>query len=333
MNYNKEYILITGGLGYIGSHVSIKLIKKGYNIIIVDNLSNSQYSVMDEIMKISNSDKETEKILYYEIDIRDNEKLSNIFELNKINTVIHMAGLKSVSESINDPLHYYNNNINGTINLLNVMKKFNCKKIIFSSSATVYGNQKYPVDESAITGQGITNPYGKSKFIIEEILKDLYKSDNKWTIIILRYFNPVGHHKSGLLKEKPSGIPNNLFPFIVGVANKTYSKLNVYGNDYNTIDGTCIRDFIHVSDLAKGHISAIEKIKDSGLYIYNLGSGKGTSVLQLIKKFEEINEVNINYHFTERRKGDLPVVYALVDKINKEIGWKSKKTIDDMCRQ
>jgi len=323
------YILITGGLGYIGSHVAVELVNRNYKIIIIDNLSNCKSETLNIIQKITQKDD----IIFFYIDIRDSHRLyTDIFSKYKIDCVIHMAGSKAVAESIQLPLNYYDNNVSSTIKLLEVMKVFKCYKIVFSSSATVYGKQDYPVDESAQIGSGITNPYGKTKYMIEEILNDLYQSDNQWNIIILRYFNPVGCHESGLLKENPNNLPNNLFPHILRNVNQINSFLSIFGNNYQTYDGTCIRDFIHVVDLANGHATAIQKINQNGVHIYNLGTGKGTSVLELINQFIKVNNVNINYQFKDPRPGDLPITYALVNKAFDQLGWKAEKTLEDICR-
>ncbi len=249
----------------------------------------------------------------------------------EIDWVIHMAGLKAVAESLRQPMQYYTNNLSGTLNLLNVMKAYGCNKIIFSSSATVYGTQTYPVDEEAPTGVGITNPYGQTKFMIERMLMDLGEAEPDWTIVIFRYFNPVGQHPSGLLPENPNGPPNNLFPHVLKSA-RTGSTLTVFGKDYPTPDGTCIRDFIHVQDLARGHICALDKVQTSGVRVYNLGTGQGTTVLQLINQFEETNRFEINWESGPARPGDLPIAFALVGKAERELGWKTEKTLADICR-
>ncbi len=307
-----NYILVTGGLGFIGSHTVVELLLNNYNIIIIDNLINSSIDVIKKIKDITNKN-----FLFFNIDIRDTLRLENLFVGYKINLVIHFASLKSVNESIKNPLQYYDCNVNGTINLLNIMKIHKCYKIIFSSSATVYGNNIYPVNENSPTGNGITNPYGKTKFIIEQILQDLYNSNNNWSITILRYFNPVGAHPSGLLGENPNDTPNNLFPYLLKVSIGKIPLLNIYGNDYDTPDGTCIRDFIHVVDLAKGHVKALEYIfnsEDTKINIYNLGTGKGTSVKELVETFEKVNNVKLSYNYTNKRDGDLPCVYADIEK-------------------
>ena len=331
-------ILVTGALGYIGSHICVQFLNLGQKILAIDNLTNSKIEVLDQIKSITRCSDED--IIFHKMDIRDIIQMDELFRNYKIDFVIHLAGLKAVNESIMKPLKYYQTNVMGTMCLLEIMEKNNCKKIIFSSSATVYGTQKYPVNENDITGQGITNPYGRTKYMLEEILKDLYISDNNWSIVILRYFNPVGAHFSGIIGEDPNDIPNNLFPHILKVANDNetdYKKLRIFGSDYNKddpecIDGTCRRDFIHVLDLADGHICATSKLNDNGLYIYNLGSGCSTSVLEIVKAFEKINNVPINYEYSSRREGDLPNVYAIVDKAHKELNWKTKRNINDICK-
>lgn len=327
---NHQYVLITGGLGFIGAHVVLELIEQGYVTIIVDDLSNSK---MDQLLNIATLvPSRLHHLIFYQIDLRDPSKLKPIFDQYSISLVIHLAGVKALSESIVDPLKYYDVNVISTINLLKVMQQYQCKKLIFSSSATVYGQQTYPVDESAVTGHGITSPYGQTKYMIEQILTDLYHSDPTWSIVILRYFNPIGHHPSGLLKENPVGTPNNLFPYIIKVAEQTLPCLSIYGHDYPTPDGTCIRDFIHVSDLAKGHVVPITCLSQSGINIYNLGTGQGTSVLSLIKTFIETNQIDIPYQFVSKRQGDLPVIFAKVDKIKDQLGWQATMTIKQMCQ-
>lgn len=318
------YILVTGGLGFIGSHTILELLDKQYKIIIIDNLSNSSKDVLN-IFK---------NIIFFQIDIRSNLQLENLFVKYKISAVIHFAALKAVSESIKKPLQYYDNNICGTMNLLEIMKKHNCKKIIFSSSATVYGENTYPVTEESPTGNGLTNPYGKTKYMIEQILSDLYNSDKNWSITILRYFNPIGAHPSGLLGENPNNTPNNLFPYLLKVCTKKLPVLTIFGSDYETEDGTCVRDFIHVVDLAKGHVKALEQIENEQpkLRVYNLGTGKGTSVKELVGIFEKVNNVVINHKYCGRREGDLPIVYANTVKANKELNWQCIYTLEDMCK-
>ena len=320
-------ILVTGGCGYIGSHTCVELLNKGYEVIIIDNLSNSKEDVIDKIKKIT-----SKSVKFYNGDLRDKTLLDKIFKENIIDAVIHFAGLKAVGESVKLPLMYYENNIYSTIVLLNVMKDNNCKKIIFSSSATVYGNPEIlPITENAKLST--TNPYGTTKLFIERILEDLYKSDNEFSISILRYFNPIGAHESGLIGENPNGIPNNLMPFIVKVATKELECLNIFGNDYDTKDGTGVRDYIHVVDLAKGHIKALEKVlKVNTISYYNLGTGTGYSVLEMINSFEKINNVKINYKIVERRQGDIATCYSDPTKAFKELGWKAEKGIVDMCK-
>ncbi len=320
-------LLITGGTGYIGSHTAVKLLEQNEDIIILDNLYNSKKEVLDSIEKITNK-----KPKFYQTDLLDIEGLEKIFQQNKIDCVIHFAGLKAVGESVAEPLKYFNNNITGTINLLMTMRKYNCKKIIFSSSATVYGTAEImPLDEDSPLG--ITNPYGRTKLVIEEIMRDLYQSDNEFGIVLLRYFNPLGAHKSGLIGENPNGIPNNLMPYICKVAKGELPQLNVFGNDYDTIDGTGVRDYIHVEDLAIGHVKAYDKIKSqNGLHIYNLGTGNGYSVLQVISAFEKVNDIKINYKIAPRRAGDVATVYADTKKAESELGFKAKYGIEDMCR-
>lgn len=323
-------ILVTGGLGFIGSHTVVELIEGGNNVIIVDNLCNSKIEVLDKIEAITNT-----RPKFYQIDLLNMADLGKVFKENKIDSVIHFAGLKAVGESISMPLEYYENNICGTLNLLNCMREFNVKKIVFSSSACVYGFPKSnPIDEDSPCNLA-TNPYGRTKCFIENILKDLYIADNTFAITILRYFNPVGAHSSGLLGEDPNGIPNNLMPFILRVAEGKTDKLHIFGNDYDTDDGTCIRDFIHVVDLAKGHVKALEHIEKSAhptLDIYNLGTGKGTSVLELVNAFNNINGNLVDYVFDSRRAGDVPVNFAKTDKAKNELGFSCTLDINDMCR-
>jgi UDP-glucose 4-epimerase len=318
------YILVTGGLGFIGSHTVLELLDKQYKIIIIDNLSNSSKDVL----------KVFKHILFFQIDIRSRLQLENLFVKYRISAVIHFAALKAVGESITNPLQYYDNNICGTINLLETMQKHDCKKIIFSSSATVYGENIYPVTEDSTVGIGLTNPYGKTKYMIEQILGDLYNSDKSWSITILRYFNPIGAHPAGLLGENPNDIPNNLFPYLLKVSANKLPVLTIFGADYETEDGTCVRDFVHVVDLARGHVKALEQINetDPKLWVYNLGTGKGTSVKELIGIFEKVNNVVINHKYSARRDGDLPCVYADTEKANKELDWQCIYTLEDMCK-
>ncbi len=317
-------VLVTGGCGYIGSHTVVDLLNEGMEVVIVDNLINSKIDVLDKIKKITNKD-----VTFYKVDLCNKKELKNVFEKEKIDSVIHFAGLKAVGESVEKPLMYYENNLISTLNLLDLMKDFNVKKIVFSSSATVYGNPKsLPIYEDFPLS--VTNPYGATKLMIENILGDLYKSDTSFDITILRYFNPIGAHKSGLIGENPNGIPNNLMPYIVRVATGKLPILNIFGDDYNTIDGTGVRDYIHVCDLSYGHVLAL-KNKKTGLKIYNLGTGKGTSVLELVNKFQEINGVKVSYQITSRREGDVDACYASNEKAVKELGFNPKYTIEDMC--
>ena len=321
-------ILLPGGAGYIGSHTAIELLKKGYEIVVIDDFSNSNPKVLEAIKKITGKD-----FKFYEMDYMDKEKLEKVFEENKIDAVINFAGYKAVGESVQKPIEYYTNNISGALVLLDTMRKYGCKKFIFSSSATVYGEpERIPLTEECKTG-GTTNPYGTTKLFIEQILKDIYKSDNTWDICILRYFNPVGAHESGLIGEEPQGIPNNLMPYIVRVAAGTLKELSVFGNDYDTPDGTGVRDYIHVVDLAKGHVKALEKLdkEEEGLYIYNLGTGKGYSVLDMVKAFEKATGKKVPYKITARREGDIATCYADPKKATEELGWTAEKTLEDMC--
>ena len=322
-------ILLTGGAGYIGSHTAIELLKQGNEIVIIDDFSNSSSKALDAIKKITGKD-----FKFYEMDYKDREKLEKVFEENKIDAVINFAGFKAVGESVKKPLNYYINNVSGALVLLDTMKKYNCKKFVFSSSATVYGDpEKVPLTEECRVG-GTSNPYGRTKLMIEYILKDIYTSDDSWDICILRYFNPVGNHESGLIGEEPRGIPNNLMPYIVRVASGKLEQLSIFGNDYNTHDGTGVRDYIHVVDLAKGHVKAIEKLEKEGkgLYIYNLGTGIGYSVLDIVNAFEKSTGQKINYKITERRPGDIAECYADSKKAKEELNWIAEKNLEDMCR-
>jgi UDP-glucose 4-epimerase len=322
-------ILVTGGAGYIGSHTIIELHKAGYDFVVYDNLSNSSKESIKRVEKIIDKN-----IIFEEGDIRDIKKLDEVFKKYSIQSVIHFAGLKAVGESVEKPLEYYDNNIVGTLKLLEVMKKNNCKKIVFSSSATVYGNpQQMPIKENFPIG-GTTNPYGTSKYMIERILEDLYISDNSFKIAILRYFNPVGAYESGEIGEDPNGIPNNLMPFITQVAVGKREFLSVFGSDYDTIDGTGVRDYIHVVDLAYGHVKAIDYLNNSDeiepLKV-NLGTGKGYSVLEMVKAFEKASGQKINYKLVDRRAGDIAKCYADPSAAKELLGWEAKKSIDDMC--
>ncbi|MBQ7117565.1 MAG: UDP-glucose 4-epimerase GalE [Clostridia bacterium] len=320
-------ILVTGGAGYIGSHTCIELIKAGYDVVVVDNFYNSKREALKRTADLSGK-----PVTFYECDIRDEKGLDKIFKAEKIDAVIHFAGLKAVGESCQKPLEYYDNNIAGTLVLCDVMKKNGCKKIVFSSSATVYGmNNVSPLKESMPTG-GTTNPYGTTKFMIEIILSDLFKSDKEWSICLLRYFNPIGAHESGRIGEDPNGIPNNLMPFITQVAIGKRECLSVFGDDYDTHDGTGVRDYIHVVDLASGHVKALQRVLGkSGLDVYNLGTGTGYSVLDVVKAFEKASGVKINYKIAPRRPGDIAVCYSDPTKAYEELGWKAERGIEEMC--
>ena len=321
-------ILLPGGAGFIGSHTAVELLNAGKEIVIIDNFSNSKPQVLDAIKKITGKD-----FKFYEMDYMDKEKLEKVFEENDIEAVMNFAGYKAVGESVQKPIEYYTNNISGALVVLDTMRKYNCKTFIFSSSATVYGEpETIPITEECKTG-GTTNPYGTSKLFIEQILKDIYKSDNTWNICILRYFNPVGAHESGLIGEEPQGIPNNLMPYVARVAAGTLKELSVFGNDYDTPDGTGVRDYIHVVDLAKGHVKALEKLEKEkqGLYIYNLGTGKGYSVLDMVKAFEKATGQKVSYKIAPRRAGDIATCYADPKKAFEELGWKAEKTLENMC--
>lgn len=320
-------ILVTGGTGYIGSHTCCELLDNGYDVVIVDNLYNSSKDVVEKIEKITNK-----KVTFYEEDVCNKEKMLEIFKKENIDAVIHFAGYKAVGESVKKPLMYYRNNLDSTLSLLEVMNEVNCKKIAFSSSATVYGNpEKLPITEEFPLHT--TNPYGTTKLMIEQILRDVYNSDNDWSIAILRYFNPIGAHSSGLIGENPNGIPNNLMPYIVKVANKELKELSIFGDDYNTKDGTGVRDYIHVVDLAKGHIKAIEKVlKDKGIDAYNLGTGNGYSVLELVNTFKKVNEIDVPYKIVERRSGDIDACYASTEKAKEKLGWHAELGIEQMCK-
>ena len=322
-------ILLPGGAGYIGSHTAVELLNSGKEIVIIDNFSNSNPTVLDKIKTITGKD-----FKFYEMDYRDKTSLDKVFSENQIDAVINFAGYKAVGESVQKPIEYYENNIGGCLAVLDVMRKYNCKKFIFSSSATVYGDpQVIPITEECKVG-GTTNPYGTTKLFIEQILKDVYASDNTMDICILRYFNPVGAHESGLIGEEPQGIPNNLMPYVVRVAAGILPELSVFGNDYPTPDGTGVRDYIHVVDLAKGHVKALEKLdkENEGLYIYNLGTGTGYSVLDMVKAFENSTGKQVKYKIVERRAGDIATCYADSSKAKQELGWVAEKTLDDMCK-
>ncbi len=332
-------ILVTGGAGFIGSHIVVDLANKGYNPIILDNFSNSSKGIVPVLEKITGK-----TLKLHEVDIKQKEKLFEVFDKEKIDAVIHLAAYKAVGESVEQPLKYYENNISGIVNLLSAMKEHNVFNFIFSSSATVYGDSEIiPIPETAPTGN-VTNPYGRTKVISEEILKDTAKSDKNWKIIALRYFNPIGAHKSSDIGEYPNGIPNNLFPYVAQVALGKLPKLNVFGNDYDTPDGTCIRDYIHVCDLAEGHTAAVKKFEESensaknekdnfsGFDVYNLGTGQGYSVLDVVKAFEKASGLSVPLVMADRRAGDVPVYCANAEKANKELGWTAKLSLEEMCK-
>lgn len=320
-------VLVTGGAGFIGSHTSVELLNAGYDIIILDNFVNSKPESLKRIKKLTGKD-----FKFYQADIRDEEAMTKVFAENKIDAVIHFAGLKSVPQSVKEPLNYYDNNIAGTVCLCRVMDKAGCKKLVFSSSATVYGSKNpSPLREDMPTG-GTTNPYGTTKYFIEQILQDLCISDSEWGVSILRYFNPIGAHKSGRIGEDPNGIPGNLMPYITQVAIGKLECLNVCGNDYPTPDGTGVRDYIHVVDLALGHIKALDRLlKVKGCEVYNLGTGKGYSVLDVVKAFEKASGIKINYRIAPRRAGDVACCYADATKAKEVLGWQAQYDIDDMC--
>ena len=317
-------ILLTGGTGYIGSHTAVELINLGYDIEILDNLFNSKETVLDDIERITGS-----KPVFHKVDLLDIPAMEKVFSDGNYDLVIHFAGLKSVNESVEKPLKYYENNVGGTINLLKCMEKYDVKKMVFSSSATVYGDQGVPeLVEEMQAGVGITNPYGETKYVIEGILEDVAKADEKFAVTILRYFNPVGAHPSGLIGEDPNDIPNNLMPIIMKVSTGEIKELSIYGDDYDTVDGTGVRDYIHVVDLAKGHVAAIDKMRP-GVSIYNLGTGRGTSVLEMVAAFEKASGKKLPYRIVGRRVGDLGEVYANPSKAEKELGWSTNLTIED----
>ena len=321
-------VLVTGGAGYIGSHTAVELLNAGKDIVIIDDFSNSKPEVLENIKKITGKD-----FKFYEMDYADREKLEKVFEENNIDSVMNFAGFKAVGESTKKPIEYYINNVSGALVLFDTMRKYNVKKFVFSSSATVYGSENpIPYKEDMPVGTA-SSPYGSTKIFIEQILKDIYKADNEWSVALLRYFNPIGSHESGLLGEEPQGIPNNLMPYIVRVACGQLKELSVFGGDYDTPDGTCIRDYLHVVDLAKGHIKALDKLNEgNGVYIYNLGTGVGYSVLDVVNTFMKATGKDVPYKITERRAGDLPAFYADATKAEKELGWKAEKSLEDMCR-
>ena len=319
-------ILVTGGAGFIGSHTCVELLDSGYDIVVIDNFSNSSPESIEKIKEITKKD-----FKFYEADLLDEEKVDLIFKENKIDSVIHFAGYKAVGESVAKPMEYYHNNIGSTLTLTRTMAKYGCKKIVFSSSATVYGDPaSVPIREDFPLHT--TNPYGSTKLMIENILTDIYNSDNEWSIALLRYFNPIGAHKSGLIGERPNGIPNNLVPYIAQVAVGIRDHLSVFGDDYNTPDGTGVRDYIHVVDLSIGHVRSVEKIsKETGVKIYNLGTGNGYSVLEVLHAYEKACGKKLKYEIAPRRSGDIAMCYADTEKSKKELGWTAERGIDEMC--
>ncbi len=318
-------ILVTGGTGYIGSHTCVEFIEKGQEVIVLDNLANSKIEVLDHIKTITGI-----KPKFYEIDLLDREGLKKVFDENEIDTVIHFAGLKAVGESVAKPIEYYRNNIVGTLNLVEEMRDHDCFKLVFSSSATVYGKpETVPIKEDFPLST--TNPYGTTKLYIEQILKDLCVADKRFSVVLLRYFNPIGAHDSGLIGDDPNGIPNNLMPYVTRVAKGILPHLNVFGNDYETPDGTGVRDYIHVIDLAAGHYAALKALSEPGVYIYNLGTGNGCSVLDIVNAFERVNNIKIPYQIAPRRPGDIAECYADASKAERELGWKANLGLDEMC--
>ena len=322
------HILVTGGAGYIGSHTCVELLNAGYEVTVVDNLYNSSEKALDRVQEIAGK-----AVKFYKADIQDRDAMNKVFDENKFDAVIHFAGLKAVGESVAKPIEYYQNNIGGTLVLTDVMRHHGCKNIIFSSSATVYGNpETMPITEDCPKGQ-CTNPYGWTKSMMEQIMTDVQKANPKMNVILLRYFNPIGAHESGLLGESPNGIPNNLMPYIAQVAAGKLECLGVFGDDYDTPDGTGVRDYIHVVDLAKGHVNAVEKVTSStGVNIYNLGTGIGYSVLDIVKAFEAANGIKIPYVIKPRRAGDIAICYANPGKAKRELGWEAKYDLERMCK-
>ena len=320
-------ILVTGGAGFIGSHTVVELQNAGYDVVVLDNLSNSSEKSLERVEKITGK-----TVKFYKADILDREALEEVFAKEKIDSCIHFAGLKAVGESVEKPWEYYTNNISGTLILVDVMRKHNCKNIIFSSSATVYGDPVFiPITEECPKGQ-CTNPYGWTKSMLEQILSDMQKADPEWNVILLRYFNPIGAHKSGTMGENPNGIPNNLMPYITQVAVGKLKELGVFGDDYNTPDGTGVRDYIHVVDLAVGHVKALKKIEEkAGLCVYNLGTGQGYSVLDIVETFKRVNNVDVPYVIAPRRAGDIATCYADPTKAKEELGWVAEKGLVEMC--
>lgn len=321
-------ILLTGGAGFIGSHTIVELDNAGYEVVVVDNFVNSKKESLERVAQIIGK-----QVQYYKADIRDREALEAVFSENQFDAVIHFAGLKAVGESVAKPLEYYENNMSGTFVLLDVMRKHGCKNIIFSSSATVYGDPAIiPITEECPKGQ-CTNPYGQTKSMLEEVLKDVQRADTEWNVVLLRYFNPIGAHASGLIGENPNGIPNNLMPYITQTAIGIRKELGVFGNDYDTPDGTGVRDYIHVVDLALGHVAALKAIeRKCGLAVYNLGTGHGYSVLDVVKAFEKANGLHVPYKIMPRRPGDIATCYCDPSKAKQELGWEAKYGIEDMCR-
>ena len=322
-------VLVTGGAGFIGSHTCVELLNAGYEVVVVDNLVNSSRESLNRVQEITGK-----QLRFYEVNLLDRKKLNQVFDREQIDAVIHFAGLKAVGESVYKPLEYYHNNITGTLVLCECMRSHGVKRIVFSSSATVYGNPAFvPITEDCPKGE-VTNPYGRTKSMLEQILTDLHTADPEWNVMLLRYFNPIGAHASGRMGENPKGIPNNLLPYINQVAVGKLVCLGVFGNDYDTPDGTCIRDYIHVVDLADGHVKALEKMvkEPPEVRIYNLGTGTGYSVLDVIQAFEKANNLKIKYEFGPRRAGDLPEFWANADKAKKVLGWTATRTLEDMCR-
>lgn len=318
-------ILVTGGLGYIGSHTIVELINSGHQIVVADNLVNSNISVLDRLEEIT-----SHELPFFQINLANKDDLREVFKHHKIDGVIHFAGLKAVGESVSSPIEYYRNNIDSTLSLIEVMGEFNVKNLIFSSSATVYGEpSELPLKETSRVGMGITNPYGWTKYMLEQVLQDLYTSDSSWNITILRYFNPVGAHSSGLIGEDPTGLPNNLLPYVQQVAIGKLDHLNIFGNDYETEDGTGVRDYIHVVDLARGHVASLNNLQ--GLNIYNLGTGKGVSVMDIVKTFGTVSGKNIPFKIVDRRPGDIATCFADPTKAKQELNWQAEKSLEDAC--
>ncbi len=322
-----ETVLVTGGAGYIGSHTVVELLEQGYQVVVIDNLANSSRKALERVKQITGRD-----VIFYENDVRDRAALELIFTAHQIDWVIHFAGLKCVPESVKKPVEYYDNNLTSTLVLLDVMQKFGVKKIVFSSSATVYGDPyELPLKETTHLNP-TTNPYGTTKVMQEQILRDVYISDHEWNVVLLRYFNPIGAHESGLIGEDPKGIPNNLMPYVAQVASGKLERVNVFGNDYPTPDGTGVRDYIHVVDLAKGHVAAIGKLKEGGVHVYNLGTGVGYSVLEMVHAFEKACGKTLPYVIKPRRDGDIATCYCSAERAERELGWKAERDLEAMCR-